>query len=162
VRSTIKLTTLSLLSALLLLGCGGGQGVSTSTSSNSTVEKETANAGTPTPMATTQPTTSNSEKPIEFTYLGVTPDKEHIRYRIKVNTAKQITQVDLAAKYMDDGGKVLDDTTLLWQNIIRSKHQPIEKGKTYDVEDYLPGGATKADLVLKRVVFVDGTFWKAN
>ena len=76
-----------------------------------------------------------------------------------MNTEKRISQVDLAVKEMDDSGKVLMDTTMLWQNIVKSVRQPIEKGKTYDVQDYLYPGATRAEGKLKRVVFEDGTTW---
>jgi PBP1b-binding outer membrane lipoprotein LpoB len=97
--------------------------------------------------------------PVEFTYGGITSDKTNISYRIKVNTDKPISQVDLAVEEMDDSGKVLMDTTMLWQNIVKSVRLPIEKGKTYDVQDYLYPGATKAECKLKRVVFQDGTTW---
>ena len=97
--------------------------------------------------------------PIEFTYLGITPDKQNISYKIKVNTEKRISQVDLAVKEMDDSGKVLMDTNMLWQNIVKSHREPIEQGKTYDVADYLYPGATRAECKLKRVVFEDGSTW---
>lgn len=99
------------------------------------------------------------ERPVDFTYLGITSDKRNISYKIKVNTEKPIRQVDLAVKQMDDSGKVLLDTTLAWQNIVKMTRQPIEKGKTYDVQDYLYPGATKAECKLKRVVFADGSTW---
>jgi len=97
--------------------------------------------------------------PIEFSYLGITPDKKNISYKIRINTDKPISQVDLAVKETDDSGKVLMDTTMLWQNIVHSTQQPIEEGKTYDVQDYLYPGATKAECKLKRVVFQDHTTW---
>jgi predicted RNA-binding protein with TRAM domain len=41
--------------------------------------------------------------------------------------------------------------------------QPIEKGKTYDVdENAVEEGATKIECKMKRVVFVDGTSWSPN
>jgi hypothetical protein len=106
--------------------------------------------------------TSAAGSPVDFTFLGIAADKQHIAYKIKVNTDKPITQVDLALKETDDTGKVLMDTTLLWQNIVHSTRQPIEKGKTYDVEDYLYPGTTKTECRLKRVVFQDGTSWSAG
>ena len=163
-KPRIKPAFIVLLLALSLLGCGGPQqNTSDNNSSSTTAVNESSTAAAPTPTATqASPTSQDKERPIEFTYLGMTPDKQNIRYKIKVNTAKPISQVDLGVKFTDDSGKVLDETTLIWQNIVRSKQQPIEKDKTYDVEDYLPEGATKAEVVLKRVVFVDGTYWQNN
>ncbi len=51
------------------------------------------------------------------------------------------------------------DTTMLWQNIVKSIRLPIEKSKTYNVQDYLYPDATKAECKLKRVVFEDGSSW---
>jgi hypothetical protein len=96
---------------------------------------------------------------INFAFCLLPPDKKNISYKIRINTDKPISQVDLAVKETDDSGKVLMDTTMLWQNIVHSTQQPIEKGKTYDVQDYLYPGATKAECKLKRVVFQDGTTW---
>jgi hypothetical protein len=146
--------------AMLLTGCGKQESVN----NTSTVVKtaETTKPETPTPASTPTPATNNAERPIEFTYLGITPDKQHIHYKIKVLTAKPISQVDLGIKYTDDDGKVLEDTTLIWQNIIKSKREPIEQEKTYDVEDYMTPGTTHAEVILKRVVFEDGTYWNAQ
>jgi hypothetical protein len=79
-----------------------------------------------------------------------------------VLTATPISQVDIGIKYMDDSGKVLDETTYAWQNVVKSARQPIEQGKTYEAKDDLPEGATKAECVLKRVIFADGTRWEAE
>ncbi|HEX8843316.1 MAG TPA: hypothetical protein VF791_01540 [Pyrinomonadaceae bacterium] len=167
----MKLIAVLISLAALLTGCGSKQeNMSVNSSQTRTESKETVGAKNeatpqPTPTATQTPTpatTADTERPIEFTYLGITSDKEHIRYRIKVNTAKPISQVDLGIKFTDASGKVLDDTTFAWQNIVKSKQQPIEQGKTYDVEDYLPEGATKAEVVLKRVIFKDGGYWSAQ
>lgn len=149
--------------SVLLTSCGDKQEkVSTNSSPTPTATKEaeTTNVATPTPASS--PTTKATERPIDFTYLGIKPDKQHIGYRIKVNTEKPISQVDLGFKFTDAGGKVLEETTFLWQNIVHSKRMPIEKGQTYNVEDYLPEGTTKAEVVLKRVVFEDGTYWNAQ
>jgi len=158
--------------ALVITACGTKQenvsvsnsSVNTSTAPSPLVEMTAPPSPTPTaslsPAATT-PTATNTERPVEFTYLGIAPDKEHTHYKIKVLTPKKISQVDLGVKYWDASGKVLDETTLIWQNIIKSARQPIENGKNYDVLDYLPEGTTKADVVLKRVVFEDGTYWNA-
>jgi hypothetical protein len=98
-------------------------------------------------------------RPVDFTFLGVSPDKKQISYQIKVNTGKPVAQLDLILKETDDNDKVLLDTTFLWQNIVHSVRQPIEKGKTYTVDDNLRPGATKAECRLARVIYQDGTSW---
>ena len=103
-----------------------------------------------------------ADAPVQFTYGGITPDKENFAYKIKVNTDKPISQVDIAFKAYDDKGKVTDDTTVIWQNIVKSTSQPIEQGKTYDATAYLEPGSTKVDASLKRVVFKDGSTWSAK
>lgn len=161
----MKLFAVFVFLSILLAGCGGGSRevrVNNSSTTTETKLPETARTETPTPTATPVTETAETERPIEFAYLGVTPSKDAIAYKIKVNTAKPISQVDLDVKYMDDGGKVIDETTYAWQNIVKSVRKPIERGKTYDVEDNLPEGATKAEVTLKRVIFEDGTRWNAN
>jgi hypothetical protein len=161
----MKRLTISMSLTLLLIGCGGRQEkVSVNNSQTPTAMKEAliTSAQTPTPTLTPTPATNEAERPVEFTYLGLTSDKQNIHYTLKVNTAQPISQVDLYATYRDDDGKALDDTMLVWQNIVKSKRLPIEKGKTYDVEDYLPQGATKVEITLQRVVFTDGTYWATD
>lgn len=129
-------------------------------SESSNTRSNASTQSTPLKAENSQTTSeSTSGAPVEFTWLGITSDKQNISYKIKVNTDKPISQVDLAVKETDDSGKVLMDTTMLWQNIVKSVQQPIEKGKTYDVQDYLYPGSTKAECKLKRVVFEDGTSW---
>src|SRR5258708_7274459 len=151
----MKIYIALILAAALFSACSNKQ---PSESSNTL-----SNAGTqstPSKAENSQKTSeSTSGAPIEFTYLGITPDKANISYTIKVNTDKPISQVDLAVKETDDSGKVLMDTTMLWQNIVKSVQQPIENGKTYDVKDYLYPGATKAECKLKSVVFEDHSSW---
>jgi hypothetical protein len=159
----MKLLFGSLALSLIFAGCGGGQDkVSTNNSATQTKETEVMKAETPSPTATPSPATKDGEPPVEFTYLGVAPDKETISYKIKVNAAEPISQVDIAVKYMDNTGKVLDETTLAWQNVVKSERKPIERGKTYEGRDYLPQGATKAECVLKRVIFANGARWNAD
>ena len=76
-----------------------------------------------------------------------------------MNTDKPIEEVHLALKETDAGGKVVEQTTIAWQNIVHSTQQPIEKGKTYAAETSLDPGATKAECLQKEVVFKDGTGW---
>src|SRR5215218_3945150 len=89
--------------------------------------------------------------PVEFIYAGITPDKTNISYKINVNTDKPSEEVHLALKETDADGKVLEQTTIIWQNIVHSTSQPIEKGKTYQDTTALDPGATKAECSLKEV-----------
>ena len=100
--------------------------------------------------------------PVEFTYGGITTDKANISYKIKVNTDKPIEEVHLALKETNAGGKVLDQTTIAWQNIVHSTRQPIEKGKTYEDTSAIDPAAARVECSLKEVVFKDGTTWKAK
>jgi hypothetical protein len=152
--------------SLILAGCGSkqanvsnGNSVTTTTEVKE-VEKPKTESTSPTPMAS--PVTKNSEAPVELTSPGVAPGKESASYKIKINTSEPISQVDLGVKYLDDAGKVLEETTYAWQNVVKSVRQPIEKGKTYEVKDELPEGATRAEYVLKRVIFQNGTRWSAD
>jgi hypothetical protein len=158
---------------LALAACGGGRDDNKPAAGNSattqkTTETTTINAAAASPLptvppaATNSPATTGGERPVEFTYLGVTPDKESIAYKIKVNSAKPISQVDLNMKYLDDKGGVVDESTYAWQNIVKSARKPIERGQTYEVKDPLPDGATRAEVTLKRVIFEDGTRWEAG
>jgi hypothetical protein len=162
--SPVKKLSLCLMLSVLLISCGGKQDkVSSDNSATQTKATETTRAESPTPTAATPALTKKNDRPpVEFTYLGVTPDKEAIAYKITVNAAEPISQVDLDVKYLDEGSRVIDETTLAWQNVIKSTRYPIKKGMTYEAKDYLPEGATKAECVLRRVIFADGTRWNAN
>ena len=162
----MKLLKGCLILTLACAACGGGRddkssaNTSTTNTQTTATRTETANAATPSHTAAPSPATVSGESPVEFTYLGVAPDKESIAYKIKVNSAKPISQVDLDMKYMDEGGRVVDQSTFAWQNIVKSKRNPIERGQTYEVKDPLPEGATRAEVTLKRVIFQDGTRWE--
>ena len=154
-----------LIIAASLNGCGGGGKRETASANNSTTEiKETSTAKVenPTPVATATPATMTGKPPVEFTYLGISPDKQTASYKIKVETTEPVSQVDLGIKYFDDAGKVMEETTFAWQNVVKSVRQPIENGKTYEVKDELPQGATKAEYTLKRVIFSNGARWEAR
>ncbi|MEP6911823.1 MAG: hypothetical protein ABI923_03660, partial [bacterium] len=69
-------------------------------------------------------------------------------------------EVHLALKALDAKGKVIEQTTVVWQNIVGSTRRPIESGKTYDDQNPLEPGVTKAECSLKEVIFKDGTSWK--
>ena len=160
----MKKLVLSAILFALFMACGGKENnLANSNSSTQTKVTETTTAVSPAPSAATPtPATKDTKPPVEFTYLGVAPDKETIAFKIKVLSATPIRQVDIGIKYLDDSGKVLDETTYAWQNVVKSARQPIEQGKTYDGKDDLPEGAIKAECVLKRVIFADGTRWEAS
>ena len=89
----------------------------------------------------------------------ITADKANLAYRIKVNTDKAIDEVHLALKEMDAKGKVVEATTIVWQNMPGSSRRPIESGKTYEDQTPLDPGVVKAECSLKEVIFKDGTRW---
>jgi hypothetical protein len=113
-----------------------------------------------TSRAAASPTTA--EAPVEFTFGGIAPDKSKITYKIKVNTDKPILEVHMAMKEMDASGKVLFDGDLIWRNIVHSKEQPIEQGKTYEDERMLSPGVVKVECSFKEVIFKDYTRWSAT
>jgi hypothetical protein len=165
----MKLLKGCLALTLAFAACGGGRDdnssantttTNTQTTTNTT-RNETANAATPSPTATASPA-ATGERPVEVTYTGTTPDKGSITYKVKVNSAKPIGQVDLNMRYLDDKGGVVEESTYAWQNVVKSKQNPIERGQTYEREDPLPEGATRAEITLKRVHFKDGSIWEAE
>jgi hypothetical protein len=162
----MKLLKCCLALTLALAACGGGRddkpSAGNSATTQQTVETTTTNAPTPLPTATPSPATVGGERPVEVTYTGVTPDKESITYKVKVNTAKKVTQVDLNIKYTDESGRVVDENTYAWQNIVKSVRKPIERGQTYEATDPMPDGAARAEVTLKRVIFEDGARWEAG
>lgn len=110
-----------------------------------------ANAITPiTPLA-----------PVELKIVGPVDNNVRIQFEVKINTDKAISQVEIGQKFLDAAAKVVKDTPFVWQNIVNGTEVPIEKGKSYSAKVRLPEGAIKADLKLIRVVYKDGTEWKA-
>ena len=145
------------LAAVFLAGC--------SSKPASTYTQPAAGAqSTPAKVESSQTAASQPAggAPVEFTYGGITADKANISYKIKVNTDKPIEEVHLAFKATDAGGKVLDQTTIAWQNIVKSTRQPIEKGKTYEDTSAIDPATAKVECSLKEVVFKDGTTWKSK
>ena len=104
------------------------------------------------------PSGKSGEAPVTVEFLGLAADKESVRYRIHVNTDKPLEQVDLGLTYTGTDGKRHTET-LIWQNIVKSRRQPIEKGKVYEDERYLAPGPTAVDCKLLRVVYKDMTTW---
>jgi hypothetical protein len=99
---------------------------------------------------------------VEFTFLGLSPDKKLNRYEIKILTDKPISQVDFNLKFFNQEGKALLDDTVIWQNIVKSVRQPIEAGNTYTVDDdFVKDGAVRSQGKLLRVWFKDGSRWEA-
>ena len=154
----MKIHIALILAAAFLSACGSKQPSSTNTQS------ATVTQSTPSKVESSQSTASQTTDgaPVEFNYGGITPDKTDITYKIKVNTDKPIDEVHLALKETDAAGKTVEQTTVVWQNIVRSTQQPIEKGKTYEAQTPLDPGAVKAECTLKEVIFKDGTRWTAR
>jgi hypothetical protein len=131
----------------------------TATNQNATVppSPKTEKAGEATAAAKVE-----ANAPVDLTVLGITPDKTSVSYRIRVNADKPIEEVHLALKETDASGKVVADTTIIWQNIVGSTRKPIEKGATYEDHSTLDSDVVKADVSLKDVIFKDGTRWTAR
>ena len=159
----MKLLISVIASVVLLAGCATKQ--ENSNAGNSSAPGNQAAAGNSekaTQGSSTSATTAGAKtdgNPVEFTCLGLSADRTHFSYHVKVNTDKPISQVDIEVKSVDAKGKSSTET-FLWQNIVKSHQQPIEKGKTYDVdENAVAEGTTKVECKMKRVVFEDGTSW---
>jgi hypothetical protein len=96
--------------------------------------------------------------PVDFQLLGIAPDHAHVRYKVDVK-ADKVSQVDFALKYLDADGKVIRETTVAWQNIVKSQQLPIDKGKSYDAQHPLAPNTAKCEAHLTMVHFSDGTRW---
>jgi hypothetical protein len=145
-----------ILAVVLASACSSSQTTS-STNTQPANTPSSSNAATP-PTAPAK----TSGAPVELISCSLTDDKQNVSYKIKVNTDKPIDEVHLALKEMGAGGKVLDQTTLVWQNIVGSTRRPIESGKTYEDQSPLELGVTKVECSLKEVIFKDGTNWSAK
>jgi hypothetical protein len=158
-QRTMKTYIAMILWAVLAAGCSNklspGATDTQSAASTQPTQSKAASSESAAPQTTTV-------APVEFTYLGTTPDKENIAYRIKVYTTRPIEEVHLALKEWDASGNTLADTTLIWQNIVKSTRQPIENGKSYEAHSALDPGATRAECSLKEVIFKDGARWSAR
>jgi PBP1b-binding outer membrane lipoprotein LpoB len=144
-----------ILAAVFLSACGNNQPGST-TNPQPAAGSQSAPANTGSQAAAPQTTTG---APVEFIYGGITSDKANISYKIKVNTTRPIDEVHLALKEMDSQGKAVENTTVVWQNIVGSTRRPIENGKSYEDQTALDPAAVKAECSLKEVIFKDGTRW---
>lgn len=161
----MKLIVLTMIAAVLFTACAS-QSQKTSTSgpanANSASSATTVSPSAKPANAEAAPGNVVAGAPVQFTYVGIASDKESFSYKIKVNTAKPISQVDIAARCYDDKGKPIGDSTIAWQNVVKSTRQPIEEGKTYEATGYLEPGSSKVEAGLKRVVFKDGSSWSAQ
>ncbi len=161
----MKLFILAIAGVVLLAGCATKQENSNAGNSSAPGNQPAAgNAEKATQGSSTSATNAGAKTdgtPVEFTCLGLSPDKTHFSYRVKVNTDKPISQVDVEVKTVDQKGKASTET-FLWQNIVKSHQQPIEKGKTYNVDESVEEGTTKVECKMKRVVFEDGASWNPN
>ena len=146
-----------ILAAVLVSACGSKEPSSSNTQPAASTQSPSKIEG---PQSPTSQTTSGA--PVEFFYGGITPDKTSISYKIKVNTDKPIDEVHLALKEMDAKGKAVENTTIVWQNIVGSTRRPIENGKSYEDQTPLDPAAVKAECTLKEVVFKDHTRWTAK
>jgi len=150
----MKIYIALILAAALFSACSNKQ-----PSESSNTQSNASTQSTPSKAENSQKTSeSTSGAPIEFTCLGLSADKTGFSYRVKVNTDKPISQVDIEVKTVDEKGKSSTET-YLWQNIVKSHQQPIEKGKTYESEETLAASAAKVECKMKRVVFADDTTW---
>jgi len=99
---SVKTYIALILAAAFLSACGSKQPSSTNT------QLATGAQSTPSKVGSSQSSASQttSGAPVEFTYGGITPDKDSVSYKIKVNTDKPIEEVHLAGsavlEEMDD------------------------------------------------------------
>jgi hypothetical protein len=117
---------------------------------DTTVSKDTAAPGTAVEGA-----------PVELSMLGLNEDKRGLRVSIKVNSSKNLKQVFLVYRCVDETGAETDNTIDNWQNAgDNGAPQPIVAGKTYETELYLYNDAAKCvELRPTKAVFEDGTEW---
>ncbi len=112
------------------------------------------------PGSSTKPPEQTAEPPVELAFLGITPDRKNIAFKIAARGDKPILQVDLDIREMDKSGKLLLETTLLWQRRECCPRPPLEKGVFYDVQEPLvEKGAARAEATVDRVHFQDGSNW---
>ena len=118
-------------------------------------------AGAATPPAAAPAPSAGGAAPVAYTFVGIDKAANAIRYRFAVHAPKPVKEVHVAAKYVGADGKVINDTTIVWQNIVHSTRQPIENGKTYEDTSYLFPNTTRVESKLLRVIYADGTRWDA-
>lgn len=103
---------------------------------------------------------AGEKPPVEFTDGGMSASKKEVHLKYKIN-ADHVAQVDVLVRCLDATGKQLSADTYIWKNIVTSKKQPIDKGKSYEDDCDLEPGTVKVETKLQRVFFVDGKKWDA-
>ena len=103
---------------------------------------------------------AGEKPPVEYTDGGMSADKKKVVLKYKIN-AEHVAQVDVQVRCLDASGKQTSADTYFWKNIVTSKEQPIEKGKSYQDTCDLDPGTVKVETKLQRVFFVDGKKWDA-
>src|SRR5207253_1973622 len=98
----MKLLISAIASVVFLTGCAAKQENSNTGNSSATANQAAAgNAEKPTHGSSTSVTNDGAKtdgNPVEFTCLGLSADKTHFSYRVKINTDKPISQVDIEVK----------------------------------------------------------------
>ncbi len=106
--------------------------------------------------------TQNANAPVELIAVGIAPDRENYVYKLKVNTDNSISEVEIVVRLYDARGKMLDESTITWQNIVKGTRQPTEKGKSYEATHFLEPDSTRVEAAVKHVYFWDGSIWSAQ
>src|SRR2546425_11697250 len=100
----MKLLISAIASVVFLAGCATTQENSNAANSSAPGNQAAAgNAEKPTQGSSTSVTNGAKRdgNPVEFTCLGLSADRTHFSYRVKVNTDKPISQVDIEVKSVD-------------------------------------------------------------
>jgi hypothetical protein len=106
--------------------------------------------------------TRNANAPVEVIAVGIAPDRENYVYKLMVNTDNPISEVEINVRLYDARAKMLDESTITWQNIVNGTRQPTEKGKTYEASHFLEPDSTRVEAEVKHVYFWDGSIWSAQ
>ena len=104
----------------------------------------------------------NANAPVVLVSVRIAPDRENYVYKLKVDTDNPISEVEITVRLYDARGKMLDESTITWQNIVNETRQPTEKGKTYEATHFLEPDSTKVEAEVRHVYFWDGSIWSAR
>jgi hypothetical protein len=120
-----------------------------------TQDAQTEDAGTGSQNAQTQ-------NAVELVSVGIVPDKESYVYKLKVNTDNPISEVEIGVRLYNVSGKMLDESIITWQNIVKGTRQPTGKGKIYEATHFLEPDSTKVEAEVRHIYFEDGSIWSAQ
>jgi len=123
-----------------------------------TQDAQTEDAGTGPQNAQTQ----NANAPVELVSVGIVPDRESYVYKLKVNTDNPISEVEIGVRLYNVRGKMLDESIITWQNIVKGTRQPTGKGKIYEATHFLEPDSTKVEAEVRHIYFEDGSIWSAQ